>query len=182
MSKKQMNASVKSIVVLLAICLVVAVAMAAIHQVTAPKIEEASRKAEQEALRAVLSEATEFLPVEGEYAPSVSALYRDAGGAGYAVLLSAKGYDASNPIKLAAGFDADGKILCLSVISCSGETSGIGTKVAGEDFLSSFVGKDQTLAGVDAISGATISSSAVLRAVAEGAKAVESVIASEVVS
>ena len=128
MSKKQMNASVKSIVVLLAICLVVAVAMAAIHQVTAPKIEEASRKAEQEALRAVLSEATEFLPVEGEYAPSVSALYRDAGGAGYAVLLSAKGYDASNPIKLAAGFDADGKILCLSVISCSGETSGIGTK------------------------------------------------------
>ena len=41
MSKKKMNTSIKSLIVLLAICLVIAVAMAAINLITAPKIAEA---------------------------------------------------------------------------------------------------------------------------------------------
>ena len=177
-TKKPMNSSLKSLIVLLSICIVVAVLMAAIHSLTAPKIEAANKAAEEEALRAVLSEATEFEPIEGEYPETVDALYRDLGGSGYVAVLSAKGYDSATPMKIAVGFDADGAILAVEVISANGETSGIGTKVTGEDFLAQFVGKDKALDGVDTISGATISSSAFREAVRDAAEAVAEEVAS----
>ena len=93
MSKKKMNDSIKSFIVLFTICLVIAVAMAAINMVTAPKIDEAAKEAEQAALRYVLSDATEFVKIEGDFSESVTAVYRDEGGQGYAVMLAAKGYD-----------------------------------------------------------------------------------------
>ena len=80
------------------------------------------------------------------------------------MLLSAAGYDSSNPISIAVGFSSDGKIEKCHVISCSGETSGIGTKVKNESFISQFESKS-SVDGVDTISGATISSSAFLDAV-----------------
>lgn len=163
----------KSILVLSVICLVIAVAMAAINLVTAPKIEEANRKAEQEALQTVLPTAESFEAVEGVYGASVTALYRDSAGSGYVALLSAKGYNSSDPMTVAVGFDTNGTVLRCHVVSCTGETSGIGTKVTEESFLSSFVGADERLDGVDAISGATISSSAFIEAVREGAEAVQ---------
>ena len=110
--------------------------------------------------------------MEGTFGESVTALYRDTAGNGYVAMLSAKGYDSSNPMKIAVGFDANGRVLRCHVISCTGETSGIGTKVANEDFLASFEGADAALSEVDAISGATISSSAFIEAVREGAGAV----------
>ncbi len=177
-TKKKMNDSLKSLIVLLSICLVVAVLMAAIHALTAPKIDEANARAEQEALSAVLSGATEFEKLEGEYSETVTALYRDKGGAGYAAMLSAKGYDSANPMTIAVGFDAEGRILAVKVVSANGETSGIGTKVTGEGFLSQFVGKNVTLDGVDTISGATISSSAFRNAVRDAAEAVAKEVAS----
>lgn len=166
------NTSIKSIVVIVCICLVIAVAMAAINLVTAPKIEEANQKAEKEALRIVLSDAIDFEKVEGEYAETVTAVYRDTGNLGYVVMLSTKGYDSSNPMKIAVGFDSNGTILKCHVVSCNGETSGIGTKVANEDFLNTFVGTDSSLYGVDTISGATISSSAMIEAVSDAFDAV----------
>lgn len=177
-NKKKMNSSLKSLIVLLSICLVVAVLMASINALTAPKIEEANQAAEKAALRSVLETATKFEKLEGEYPETVTALYADLGGSGYVAILEAKGYDSSNPMKIAVGFDADGTILAVNVISASGETSGIGTKVTGEEFLAQFVGKDEGLDGVDAISGATISSSAFLNAVRDAS----SVVAKEVAS
>lgn len=171
MSEKKMNTSVKSLIVLLAICLIIAVAMAAINLVTAPKIAEAERQAEQKALREVLA-AAEFETVAGEYAESVDAVYRDTAGSGYAVMLSAKGYDSSNPMQIAAGFDADGRLLKCVVVSANGETSGIGTKVTEESFLSQFSGARSDLDGVDTISGATISSTAFVKAVEDAFAAV----------
>ncbi len=172
---KKKNDALKCILVLGSICLFIAVAMAAINMVTEPKIAEANAKAEQEALRTVLPEAVGFSTVEGSFGESVEKLYRDSAGGGYVAMLSVKGYDSSKPMKAAVGFDADGKILKCHVISCSGETTGIGTKVTNESFLSAFVGKDATLDGVDTISGATISSSAFKQAVSEAAAAVASV-------
>ncbi|MBR2880620.1 MAG: FMN-binding protein, partial [Oscillospiraceae bacterium] len=46
-----------------------------------------------------------------------------------------------------------------------GETAGLGTKVTEDGFRSQFPGKDASLEGVDAIGGATISSSAYIRAI-----------------
>ncbi len=167
------NNSFKCIIVMICICLVIAVAMAAINNVTAPKIEEANRQAEQEALRIVLENATEFEKIEGEYPETVTALYRDTGNAGYVAMLSAKGYDSSNPIKIAVGFREDGTILKCHVISCNGETSGIGTKVSEKGFLDTFVGADASMEQVDTISGATISSSAFIDAVKDAFSALQ---------
>ncbi len=173
MKDKKMNASLKSMIVLLSICLVIAVAMAAINEITAPKIAAAAEAAEQEALRAVLPEADGFEPVEGEYPESVSAVWRASNRCGYAVMLSAKGYDSSKPMSIAVGFDEEGTLLSCSVVSASGETTGIGTKVTESSFLEQFVGKDETLSDVDAISGATISSSAFIHAVEDAFAAVK---------
>ena len=168
---KKKNDSLKSLIVLISICLVIAVAMAVINSVTAPKIDEASKKAEQEALRTVLADATEFEKIEGDYPETVKAVYFDMGGSGCAVMVSAKGYDSSNPMSIAVGVGNDGKIVKVHVVSCSGETTGIGTKVSEEGFLSLFTGADSSMSGVDAISGATISSSAFIDAVADACEA-----------
>ena len=166
------NHSLKSIIVIVCICLVIAVAMAAINLVTAPKIDAANEKAEKEALRIVLEDAVDFEKIEGEYPDTVTAVYRDTGDCGYVAMLSAKGYDSSNPMKIAVSFDTNGHILKCHVISCNGETTGIGTKVSNEDFLNTFTGADSSLSGVDTISGATISSSAMIGAVSDAFGAV----------
>lgn len=168
--------SLKSIIVITVICLVIAALMAAINVVTAPMIAEANAKAEKEALFLVIDGAQDFSQVEvgeGALPESVTAVYRESSDKGYAVMLNAKGYDSSNPMVIAVGIDNEGKITKCHVVSCSGETSGIGTKVSSEGFLNLFAGKDKELEGVDAISGATISSKAFIGAVKDALCAYE---------
>ncbi|MBO5883773.1 MAG: FMN-binding protein [Clostridia bacterium] len=173
MSNTKKKDSLKSIIVLLSICLLVAVLLAAVNMLTKDTIKEADEKKEADALKSVIDGAEEFEelnPVGCD--ESVVAVYKEKEGRGYAVLLSVKGYDSSNPMSVAVGFDNEGKITKCHVISCSGETSGIGTKVSDDAFLSSFEGKND-MSSVDTISGATISSSAFVEAVDSALKAVE---------
>ena len=160
------NSSLKSIIVLVSICLFIALSMATINMVTAPKIEEQKIRAEQEALASVLPENAGFEAVEVDGLPeSVTGVFKDNDGDGVVAMLSIKGYDGSKPMSAAVGFNLDGTISKVVIISASGETSGIGSKVTTAEFTSQFDGKDASLDGVDAISGATISSSAVINAV-----------------
>ena len=160
------NDSLKSIIVLVGICIVIGAAMAGINMITADRIAAVQAEKEAKALETVLPENEGFEKLEDipELPESVVAVYRDKDGEGIAMLLSASGYDASNPISIAVGFNNDGVITKCYVISCTGETSGIGTKVKGEGFLASFDGKSD-MNGIDTISGATISSTAFLEAV-----------------
>ncbi len=158
--------SLKSIIILVAICVVIGAAMAAVNMLTKDPIAEAQANKEAKALNSVLEKNAGFEKIDniGDLPESVVAVYRDKDGEGIAMLLSAKGYDSSNPISIAVGFGNDGVIEKCYVISCTGETSGIGTKVKGDGFLAQFTAKSNT-AAVDTISGATISSSAFVRAV-----------------
>ena len=167
-------------IVLVTVCVVIGAAMAAINTLTAPKIEEEQLKREREALTVVIPDNKGFEKIEpkAQY-ESVVALYADKGSDSVAVMLSIKGYDSSNPMSVAVGFDADGKITKCSVISCSGETKGIGSKVSNEDFLSDFYGKED-VSDVDTISGATISSSAFKKAIGEAVSAVKDYKSAEV--
>ena len=160
------NDSLKSIIVLVGICLAIGAAMAGINMITKDRIAAVQAEKEAKALIEVLPENEGFEKLENvpKLPDSVVAVYRDNDGEGIAMLLSASGYDSSNPISIAVGFNNDGSITKCYVISCTGETSGIGTKVKGEGFLSSFDGKSN-MDGIDTISGATISSSAFLDAV-----------------
>ena len=168
---KNKKDSLKSIIVLLAICMVIGAAMAGVNMLTKDTIAEVQAKKEAEALNEVVAQNGGFEKIENisSLPESVTAIYRDKDGEGIAMLLAAKGYDSSNPISIAVGFDKDGNITKCHVISCTGETSGIGTKVKGESFLSQFSGKGD-MGGVDTISGATISSSAFLSAVEDAFK------------
>lgn len=168
------------IIVLVAICIIIGASMAAINILTAPKIAEANAKKEQEALSVVLpgNQGFEEIKLSKEY-ESVVAMYSDKGSDALAVMLSIKGYDSSNPMSVAVGFDKDGKITKCSVITCAGETKGIGTKVSNEDFLSRFYGKSN-VSDVDTISGATISSSAFKTAIDEAITAVRDYKSTEV--
>lgn len=158
--------TLKSIIVLVSICIVIGAAMAGINMLTADKIAAVQAEKEAKALEIVLPENGGFEKLEdiSSLPESVSAVYRDKDGEGIAMLLSAKGYDSSKPISIAIGFNNDGSISKCHVISCTGETSGLGTKIKGEGFLASFDGKSD-MNGIDTISGATVSSSAFLKAV-----------------
>ena len=169
------NRYLQSLLVIVTICLVIAIAMAVINLVTAPKIEEANQKAEEEALFTVLESAQGFEKIDIETTDSISAIYRDTGNMGYVAMLSAKGYDSSNPMKIAVGFDNEGTILKCFVVSCSGETTGIGTKVSDPSFLEKFSGIDSPSQHVDTISGATISSSAFIAAVQDAYNAIQDI-------
>lgn len=160
------NDALKSIIVLVSICVLIGAAMAGINMLTADKIAEVQAEKEAGALEIVLPENEGFEKLEDipSLPEGVVAVYRDKDGEGIAMLLSAKGYDASKPISIAVGFNNDGSINKCHIISCTGETSGIGTKIKDEGFISSFDGKN-SIEGADTISGATKSSSAFVEAV-----------------
>lgn len=152
----------KCVLVLGAICLAVAVLLAAVNYVTAPIIEENARKEQEKAYLAVLPDATDFEAVEltAEVPKTVSEIRRDKGGSGYAFTVNAAGYGgSSSPITAIVGIDASGRITKIVVTDISGESAGIGDKVGEKNYLESFVGKDALLDGISTISGATISSS-----------------------
>ncbi len=164
----------KCVLVLGAICLAVAVLLAAVNYVTAPIIEENARKEQEKAYLAVLPDATDLEAVEltDEVPKTVTEIRRDKGGSGYAFKVNATGYGgASSPITAIVGIDASGKITKIVVTDISGESAGIGDKVGKSDYLEGFVGKDSLLDGVSTISGATISSSGFISGVKDAFKA-----------
>ncbi len=101
----------------------------------------------------------------------------DGKDAGYVVTCSGKGYGGA--VKIALGVDADGAVKGIQIMDCSNETPGLGQNSANTEWNKQYVGmnksqditvvKDGTGSTKDgkinAISGATITSSAVTRAV-----------------
>ena len=101
----------------------------------------------------------------------------DGKDAGYVVTCSGKGYGGA--ITVALGIDQEGVIKGIQVTDCSNETPGLGQNASGKDWNGQYIGmntsqdisvvKDGTGSAdegkVNAISGATITSSAVTRAV-----------------
>lgn len=170
--KKFFNEFLLPVIVLVTICAIVAALMATVNLITRPRIEAGNKQKEAEALSIVLPENQGFEQLEfSELPESVVGVYKDNGSDFLAVMLSIKGYDSSKPMSVAVGFDGEGKITKCSVISCNGETKGIGTKVSNEDFLSKFNGKTNS-SSVDAISGATVSSTAFKSAIDDACRIV----------
>ena len=158
----------KPIVVLSLICVIVTGALAATNEVTAPIITEATIAAENAARAEVLPEADSFSPVEGITVEGVSAVYTADNGAGAAITASAKGY--GGDVVIMVGIGPDGTITSIEVTE-QGETKGIGSNVVSNpEYLAQYDGLSaaQSLVldqDVDALSGATVSSTAVIDAV-----------------
>ena len=87
-------------------------------------------------------------------------------------MITAKGY--GGDMNLICGIDEEGNIIAVDTLSHN-ETKGMGSKTAEEPFNRQFIGKDKDLDGVDAITGATISSKAYIGAIKDAFAAFEMV-------
>ena len=156
--------------VLMIVCIIVTLALTLTYQVTGPVIA-ANAKANADAARA------RVLPAgEGGYSPVVCALsegilevYAADNGSGYVITAKDKGF--GGEIVVMAGFGADRKIQGIKVLEHT-ETPGLGSVAMSDAHLSQFLGKEKITNTnendadyIDAVTGATISSNAIFRAV-----------------
>lgn len=140
-------------------------ALSFVYSVTDPIIQEAAIASEKENLvkiypsaefKAVETDTSEYSAIQGVY---------EAEGTGYVYKCSVVGYGGgSTPIVYLIALDNDGTYKGYEVIDCSGETSGFGSKVGEQSFKDGIVGKNIG-DSIDTISGATISSSAVVEGI-----------------
>lgn len=162
------NKIFKPIVVLVIICIVITGALAATNSVTAPIIDEATRVAQQKARTELLPEAEDFEPVTGVEVENVSDIYASTNDVGVIITSSAKGY--GGDVVVMTAFNPDGTIKQIKVTE-QAETKGIGSKVvATPSYWENYMGLDasQPLVlneDVDAVTSATISSTALINAV-----------------
>ena len=172
--KKSFNEIIKPVLVLVCICLVVTALLAYINSVTSPIIAKAEEEKTRQAMTEVLSEADSFEKLEIENLPErVTEAYSATNGAGYVFMLTTKGY--GGDMKLICGMDADGVIEQCKTLSHA-ETSGLGSKTAEDPYRNQYCKKSaETLGEVDAITGATISSTAYKNAIEDAFKAYDMV-------
>lgn len=153
---------------LLVITAVVAVALAGVNSITAPKIEQLNAEKTQQAIETVLPGG--FDTQITDYTDDTDLVTNVFSGAnGYAFEVTPAGFD--NTITMMVGVDHDGKVLGISIVSHT-ETSGLGAVAAastsaGESFRGQFVGMSGSVSvtkdggEVDSLTGATITSRAV---------------------
>ena len=123
-----------------------------------------------------------FYHIEGKVAelePGLAVI--DCGGVGYALSVTGKGF--GGDVTLAMGLDADGKITGISFTELK-ETAGLGMRADEPAFKEQFNGKSGQLtlvkgdasgdAEISAISGASVTSGAVISAVNAGLELYES--------
>lgn len=174
---------VKLSVVLLLVCAVVAGVLGGIDFVTSDRIAQQQEIRTSRAYAAVLR-AESYAEVEFDTAafPAVESIAL-AGDSGYVVMTAFPG--AQGMITMAVGVDRSLDCTGISIISHS-ETSGLGANAAsaseaGQSFRAQFVGQGDDIAttkaggSIDVLAGATITTEAVVGAVADAIAAVESV-------
>lgn len=155
---------------LLVITALVAAALAGVNSITAPRIAQLNAQKTQAAVEAVLPGGGQLLESFPDETGLVKEVY--ASETGYAVKVTPGGFD--KEITMMVGI-SEGKVLGISIISHT-ETAGLGavaaaSNAAGQAFRDQFVGLSGALAvskeggQVDALTGATITSKAVITGV-----------------
>jgi electron transport complex protein RnfG len=165
---------IKPTLVLVVISLVVTVALAATYSVTKPIIEDMREREANAARMAVLSGADRFvsLPDSGAL-PDEVVDAQVAEGVGYVFTIEEKGFGGA--VEVMIGVSSDGAVTGVKVMRHT-ETPGLGTKAMTEEYLAQYEGAADVRTGklnadrsdakeIDTITGATITSNALYRAV-----------------
>ncbi len=162
-------------IVLLVIGVVAAALLGGTNMLTKEKIASIDEKAKSDAMQTVMPDAKSFgetveVDEKTEYSPALDA---DGNIIGYAFTFTENGY--GGDIKVMTGVKTDGSILKVEVLSADNETPGLGQNVKKVNFLDRFMNKTGILTvtknapssdnEIQAVTSATISSSAVTRAV-----------------
>ena len=159
------------------ICIVTAVLLAFTNQATAPKIEELAVKNAKEAQSAVLEAAVDFEDKDINFNDKTYTyqIGTDKNGkeVGYVFTTTANGY--GGVIKVMTGVDLNGIVTRVQILELS-ETAGLGMNAQNDGFKQQFKGHMSGIAvtksepkdnEIKAITGATITSKAVTKAVNE---------------
>jgi len=163
--------------ILALICIVAAGLLAVVNKLTGPKILAAAQSEEQAALKEIMPLAAKFSAVRS--ATDKEILYYKAFDnqeklMGFVFKARGKGY--SSVIETLAGIFLDEKISAIKILSLN-ETPGLGMRVTEDKFISQFKNQDAlSLSDVQAITGATISSRAVINSVMKKAQEIKELI------
>ena len=150
--------------ILTLICVIAAGLLAGVNALTRDKIAAQGQSEEQAALREIMPQAVKFM----EKKPAVGVSFYEAFDSqdkkiGIVFKASGKGY--SSEILTLVGMFLDGRISAIKVLSLN-ETPGLGMRVTESGFTGQFKNQEATsLVDVQAITGATISSRAVMNSV-----------------
>ena len=154
------------------ICMVASASLAAANSLTKSRIAGQLQAEEEASLSKVLADADHFEAVSSENELMYYKGYNKEGQV-MGVAFKARGRGYGGDIETIAGMDLQGNILAIEVLS-QNETPGLGSQVAEPDFTGMFSHLSvEKLGEVQAITGATISSRAVIDSVREKAREVQ---------
>lgn len=141
--------------------------LAYVNQITDPIIQEQKIAKVKASLEEIFPGASEFKEVSFEDETGKVTNAYEAVGKGYAFAVSVTGY--KDTISFLVGYDTTGKVVGFKVTYLN-DTPGIGSRVGDAEFANGVVGKN---AGddVDTLSGATVSSKAVVSGIEAAAAA-----------
>ena len=163
-----MNQYTKMIVVLMIISIVSGAVLALSYEVTNPKIQEQARQTLEQSVLKVIAGATRMDVVKkGDMTIYIGL---DDQGNKKGISFKATGSGFNGPIEIMVGYNpGEAKLMGIEILSMS-ETPGLGAKIKEEAFTEQFEQKSAedkfaVKEDVQAISGATISSTAVAGAI-----------------
>lgn len=170
--KKNREDIIKPVGVLLAICIIIPLALSVTNKVTVKKIAELEAANSKKNMQRLI-DADNFEECENGEITYYAAIN---GGktAAYIFTESSKGY--GGDVSVMTAIKPDGTVAGVAILDVSGETPGLGQNAAKESFFSQYIGLKKGVSvlknvakaennEVDAVTGATITSTAVTRAV-----------------
>lgn len=173
-----MRETIKYGIILSLICAVASGLLAGVNSLTKSRILVQAKQEEEISLREVISDAEYFEPIKREEEVIYYKAYnKDGKFMGVAFKASGKGY--SSTIETMVGMLKDGTITAIKILS-QNETPGLGARIAESGFTEQFREKNtQSLIEVQAITGATISSKAVIDSIKSKADQIKGLIKNE---
>lgn len=153
--------------VLLTICALASAAVALVYAVTCEKADENQQAACQDAIEKIYGEGIETAETDApDGLQQTFSVTRNGEILGVCALVKGAGFGGDMDVMV--GFTPDGSGIVGVRVTSHAETPGLGSRVAEDGYLSRYAGKSGQLTlnrDVDAISGSTISSRALLEAV-----------------
>lgn len=170
--KKNREDIIKPVGVLLAICIIIPLALSVTNKVTAKKIAELENENSKKNMQSLVS-ADDFEKCSDGGIEYYTAI-KGGDTAAYIFTESAKGY--GGDVSVMTAVNTDGTVSGTAILDVSNETPGLGQNAAKEGFYSQFKGLKKGISllkngadgeknEINAVTGATITSAAVTRAV-----------------
>ena len=153
--------------------------LAYVNNLTAPLIADQGHAAEKINLEIIFPES-EFTTISYEDETGLIQDVYEAKTKGYVFKVEVIGYNASNPIVFMIGYNLDGEIVGFEVLNQQ-ETNGLGSRIADLEFQENLIGKKNG-DSIDDLSGATVTSKAVIQGIHAATKLFVKITGSEMMS